>query len=717
MQVHRWDHEALLTAREQITRDYRIWRDAEEDSADLRTGLPAHYHDAARYVWRRLPELQERKVWSLARDTRVGLFSNQAIARLVESVTANPAAPKRWDFSGFVDDRGEYMRGFIESRFGLRRWVTWVTLEPSQLEHHGLPPRAWPRPNEGQEGKMRRARRRKEQLFRCRPTTLRSRLARISLIAGWMRGMGFNPRFHDFRFILDDERFAAYEEWRETHPTQSSYDPETEAARKVKGRDQLALDMSRIASPFCEAVALARGFQEVADTMQAAAKALKIRGYERKPIENEVKIIREVYQAWSVGNRDGYLRLIDLVDLILQDAADLEGRNLEEAVAALRDGSFTPSYTWALRIRDAVLIHCLRKIPLRARTLSLFEMSEWRNHSVDGTPVSRLQKWEAAIQWVIDQSKMKTHWRDFSPAFIHEADVGDPDAEEDAFRMLLEAYFRPGGARETLLTPSENEAAIKSRYVFPAPIRYGKKQGENRRSESSWRAPSVTAWFRRLVKRYAGRLGLDWHRLRKLHGATGVHVIRLLFGSYWVGQSRSETASLLLGHTDPGFTIRLYSGRDKAAAEWCPRRKPEAASGLVRRTQRTGQFRDELEQERAARQSGEDRSVLLAEKVSSPTSRLRVITIITRREARRPETGRGNRRSRCGPGRLSPATCNRRSHAEPRRTVLNELPRLLRRPSTRIRICQLSRRDHGSRRRRGNGLVCRGRSRRRQRRF
>src|SRR5690606_26430439 len=128
------------------------------------------------------------------------------------------------------------------------------------------------------------------------------------------------------------------------------------------------------------------------------------------------------------------------------------------------------------------------------------------------------------------------------------------------FRLLLEAYFRPRGARETLLTPSDEEAPISSRYVFPAPIRYGKKQGEARRSESRWRAPSVTAWFRRLVKRYAHRLGLDWFRLKKLHGATGVHVVRLLFGSYWVGKGAAHRASLFLGHTDPGFTVRLYSG-------------------------------------------------------------------------------------------------------------------------------------------------------------
>jgi len=623
MHVHRWDHEALLAAREQITKDYRIWRDAEQDAADVRTGLPGRHRDAARYVWRRLPELQERKTWALARDTRVGLFSNRAITQLVESVKANPASPKRWDFSGFVDDRGIYMRGFVESRFGLRRWVAWVTLDPFQLEHHGLPPRAWPRPSEAQEGKMRRAKRRKEQLFRCRPTTLRSRLGRISLLAGWMSRLGFNPRFHDFRFILDDERFAAYEVWREEHPTQSFYDPEAEATRKAKGRDQLALDMSRIASPFCEAVALARGSTDLADAMQADAKALKIRGYERKPIENEVKIIREIYQAWSVGNRDGYLRLIDLVELILADAAELGGLSLEEAVAGLRDGSFTPSYTWALRIRDATLIHCLRKIPLRARTLSLFELTEWRNHSIDGTPVSRLRKWEAAIQWIVDQSKMKTHRRDFSPAFIHEGDVGDPEAEDDAFRILLEAYFRPGGARETLLTPSGNEAPEKSRYVFPTPIRYGKQQGETRRSESFWRAPSVTAWFRRLVKRYASRLGLDWLRLKKLHGATGVHVIRLLFGSYWVGQGRSEMASLFLGHNDPGFTIRLYSGRDESSGGMVLRaeaRKRVPASSAV--LEETATLRETLEHERRARESAEKRSLELADKVSSLTEQL-----------------------------------------------------------------------------------------------
>ena len=624
MQVYRWDHKALVVAREKIEADYRIWRDAEEeDASDVRTGLLGRHRDCARYVWRRLPELQKRKVWDLARDTRIGLFSNRAITCLVESVMANPASPERWDFAGFVDDRGKYMRGFVESRFGLRRWVAWVTLDPSQLDHHELPPRAWPRPNEAQEGKMRRAKRRKEQLFRCRPTTLRSRIGRVSLMAGWMSRLGFNPRFHDFRFLLDDERFAAYEVWRETNPTQAFYDPETEASRKVKGRDQLALDLSRIASPFCEAVALARGFDNVADTMQAAAKALKIRGYERKPIENEVKIIREVYKAWSVGNRDGYLRLLDLVELILEDASDVEGRKLEEAVAALRDGSFQPSYTWAVRIRDAVLIHCLRKIPLRGRTLSLFEMTEWLNHSVDGTPVSRLQKWEAAIQWVIEQSKMKTHRRDFSPAFIHEGDVGEPDAEEDAFRMLLEAYFRPGGARETLLTPSENEAPVKSRYVFPAPIRYGKKQGETRRSESYWHSPSITAWFRRLVKRYARRLGLDWQRLKKLHGATGVHVIRLLFGSYWVGQSRSEMASLFLGHSDPGFTIRLYSGRDESSGGMVlradARKRVLAPSAVLKEIEN---LREQLEHERTGRQLAEDRNLELAEKFSSLTDQV-----------------------------------------------------------------------------------------------
>jgi len=616
LHFHTWDHDALLTAREQLQRDFQVWREAEEEGTEVRHGLPKRHRDAARYVWRRLPELQELKPWSQARDQRVGLVPNRAITRLVESVKDHPSAPKMWDFSGFVDGRGTYMRGLVESRFGLRQWVAWVTLDPSQLERYKLPPREWPRPSEAQEGKMRRAKKRKEQWFRCRPTTLRSRLGRISLMAGWMTRHRFNPRYHDLRFILDYERFAAYEAWREEHPTQSFYDPEAEAARKAKGRDQLALDLSRIASPFCEAVALNRGFGPEADAMQAAAKALKTRGYERKPIENEAKIIRKIYKAWSVGNRDGYLRLTDLVEFILQDAAELEGLTLEAAVLGVRDGSFRPSYTWALRIRDAVLIHCLRMIPLRARTLSLFEMDEWQNHSIDGTPGSHLRKWEAAIQWVIDQTKLKTHRRDFEPVFIHEADVGDPDAEDDVFRLLLEAYFRPGGARDTLLTPDDNEAPVSSRYVFPAPIRYGKKRGQARRSESRWRAPSVTAWFKRLVKRYAARLGLDWLRLKRLHGATGVHVIRLLFGSYWVGEGDSEMASLFLGHTDLAFTIRLYSGRDESSGRMVLSRKAR------KRAPNPSEIERQLEEERRARKAADERNLELADRISELTNQI-----------------------------------------------------------------------------------------------
>ena len=622
MHVHQWDHDALLTAREQIRRDYRIWREAEEEGADVRTGLTGRHRDAARYVWRRVPELQERKPWTMARDTRVGLIPNRAITRLVESVKESPD-PATWDFGGFVGVDGKYMRRFVEGRFGLRRWVAWVTLDADALERSGLPPRAWPRPTDRQEAKMRRAERRREHLFRCRPTTLRSRLGRISLLAGWMQREGFDPRVNDLRFLLDEERFAKYEKWREQNPTRAFYDPEAEAARKVRGLDQLALDMSRIASPFCEGVALRRGLAPVADAMHAAARALKIEGYKRKPIENELKLIRNIYDAWSVGGREGYLRLADLVDLILTEAADAEGLSLEQAVEALRQGAFTASYTWALRIRDAVVVHCLRKIPLRGRTLTLFEMSEWRNHSVDATPASRLRKWEGAIQWVIAQSKMKTHRRDFCPAFIHQGEVGDPDAELDAFRLLLEAYFTAGGARDTLLTPADGESPVRSPYVFPAPVRYGKKKGESRREETRWRSPSVTAWFRRLVKRHAAGLELDWQSLRKMHGAAGVHVIRLLFGSYWVGKGASELASLFLGHTDPGFTVRLYSGRNESSGGLVlsadARKRVPAPSAMVDEIE---SLRKELRDERHARKAAEERNLELTGKVAALTEQV-----------------------------------------------------------------------------------------------
>lgn len=510
--------------------------------------LSQQQRDAARYVWRRTPELQDALPWKTIRDRRIGLVPNSAITAVVDD----------GDFSGWVDASGEPLAELVDGEFGLRGWVDWATLPPEELDLRGLPARTWPRPTENQRKLMEEWRRKSEDAFRCAASTLRSRLENINLMLGWATERGkFDGRHQGLDALCDPDFMAEYSRWRAGRTGSAGYDPDAEAERTF-GRARLALALAKVASPYLEAVALQRGDTDRADALQDKSRRLKRYGSQQRSIENQCKDIQDIYAAWSAAGRDGYLKLVDFCDLLVEEAEEEAGLSLEETVEAVENDEYRPTLSWAVAIRGAVLVNFLRKVPLRAKTTSLLTLSDWQNVATRSGEFGRgLQEWEGAIQLQIAPRKMKNR-RKFEPAYMQEEHVGDPHRERMARRLLLQAYFMDGGARDRLLETDDGRKT--SPYVFPACASKGRgKNGEDREEGERWQPPSISAWFRNNVASRAEELRLDLRRLEKQYGSLGLHVIRLLYGSHFVKDDPVRT-SLMLSHSSVDFTVKLYSG-------------------------------------------------------------------------------------------------------------------------------------------------------------
>ena len=476
---------------------------------------------------------------------------------------------------------------------------------------------------------MAQAARRGTDLFHLAEATLTMRLEHLNRLAGFAaRFAGFDGRVHDLTALGRADLVKRYDAWREHNPP-VDYDPEREALRKRKGIDGLADTVAKLASPYVQAVALALGDAAMAERALDCSKEAKKVAYRRRPITNECKIISAISTAWTVDGRPGFLLLEDLVELLMREAELEAGLPLDVMIGAIERGQ-RPSHAWALLIRGATMLNLLRIVPLRARTLSLLKRRHWKNTAVSAEELAAaaaaaLREWEGEINLEIPGTAMKQK-RPFSPALIHRALVGDEEAEASVRRPLLKAWFMDGGARDIVLTPPGGSAALPSDYVFPRTP--GRSSGKARRG-GRWLPASMSAWFRRTVVRHATALRLDIRRLAELHGALGLHVVRLLFGTYWVGEGMTEQASLMLSHGDVGFTVRLYSGRTEREASLHVGRKARAGSAanneatrelqaLVEATARQGQAAEEraaaLEQQlqEVIRQNGELMKLLAA---------------------------------------------------------------------------------------------------------
>lgn len=590
------------TRRGELSPDSTDWRAVRREiERDLRPKLPAGKkrsratakYQAVRFVWRRTKRLQDELPWRTTRDTRRGLVPRAAIVRVVKS--------KGHDWSLWKTADGVFMQGLVEGvlengadgsvpsevdgqasrnapakgRFGLKRWGLWVTVDKHQLSVLDLPARAWPTPTERQLAMMDAYERDEKELFRFRRrATFMERLERINILAGYAaQHEGFDPVVHAADRLVDGDLVDRYVAWREgegEHPTLRHR--EGELVRK--GIDGVARAVHLLGSPYLQAEALRLGDTAAAARLHTASAHIKSLAYRWRKRgkgggKNANKHIRKIAEAWSANGEEGWATLDALVEHLIGEAQQTANKALAEAIEAIENGTWTPSLEWAWRIRDACALNLLRKIPLRSETFSALEFRHLVNRRVwrDGVQMlgdgESLRPWEGAIYLAIEAALMKSD-RDFGPAYIAAAHVGSGEHERGARRDLLKAWFMSGGGRDRILVPAGGGAPLTSPYLFPATASKGAgPKGAHRDSRGRWQTASAQAWFVRVISDYASVLRLDPTWLRQEWGGASLHVIRLLFGTFW-GDREPKAASEMLDHQDVAFTLNMYSGVSEA---------------------------------------------------------------------------------------------------------------------------------------------------------
>lgn len=528
----------------------------------------------ARFVYRSVRVLRRfvpGSEWPRFQDRRMGLVPNDAVSD-----------PNRWTCRGTFRldgdgrallgddgwpiwqaiDTGRFPRQLADSPYGLRAWYRWATAQSAtELTMAGLPPREWPNPTEAQRLKIVKD----PNFLKLQEKVALERQAGFLLVAGWAeQHRYYDWETQDLTSLVDPKLVLEWGRATAKKPTSSSL------------VSRVCFDLATLASPFLEAVAIRRGKPELAAELRAASAALKVQGVEWKD-EDGPKNIQNIEAAWDAGaNKGGWKRLMLLRNLHIADAVRRAGGlTLEEQVAHVAAGGDTWGERWAVAVRMAVLLTVVRRVPLRVRAISGLTMDMWLAHPAGEWGQSRaVQPWEGALQLSVpaDLTKSKKPYR---PFLMPRGAVGVPYREIDLNRALLQLYFMPGGARDEVLSVCEygyrdNRRIAVSRtvhlspYVFPALARRGARSADARRRLSSgcqWEEGALSEHFGDLVIRHAATVGMNADVLENEWGAVSIHVIRLLFGTYWAGRKKMLAwASKMLHHASPAITAQRYCG-------------------------------------------------------------------------------------------------------------------------------------------------------------
>lgn len=452
----------------------------------------------------------------------------------------------------------------VESPYGLRGWLRWATARKgSELACDDLPKREWPRPTDAQRLKAEN----RPGFLRLEPGVAENRLHNFSLMAGWTeREDQIDWATEDLRRLVDPKRMLRFGRYL------------------ARGRDGCSLasgisfSLATLASPFLEAKALAQGDTELADQMRDAASDLKVQGKDWQDKDGPKDIWR-IESLWDGGkDRGGWPRLLQLRNLMIEKAEQRAGMSIQEQITHIRNGGAPFGATWAVAIRMAVLITLIRTVPLRGRSLAELTLDMWQSRPAGpwsaGVP---LEPWQGGIYVECPTHVMKSK-RVFVAPLSQMKSVGDKARERVLRRDVLELYFMAGGARYEILSVCEHalqkdkrvvtdRTVYESIYVFPAMARRGGGHGTEHqdrvKKQFRWDEGALSTHFSDTVLRYAAELGLDRAALEAEWGATSIHVIRLLFGTYWAGRKgKLVQASVMLGHASVSITADKYVAKD-----------------------------------------------------------------------------------------------------------------------------------------------------------
>lgn len=507
----------------------RVLDQIRDDRANDAVPMRERDFKTARLVYRALHALGriDGPSWGAAPAPRTNVVSEQVIARSVQERNF-----EQWNVPSLTDG----VRG-------LWGYITWLDgrLSPHEVRATGLPDRALTNPSVGQQIRAVRLSKAGKPMFTRELCSLSSTARWIGFLAGWAIREGLHDAASvSLEALARPELLKAYIDSRQ----------QQDGVSRRNHFSVLARELATVASPFLEA--LAESEVEKARLRTAATDLLLLEA-KHKPTDGEVHGAEKKMAAW-IGNGeraiDVYAKLERLVQLRQESCEKAYGKPLAGILADVAHATPCPAkpMRFAIALRDAVLVNVQRLVALRASNVVSLEIGKsFRNEGA--------APWEGPIWIEIPPEKFKGR-RVHDPSLIRPADVGDPIAERNLRRDLLQAYLAPGFARDILLRRGTTQP-IESNRLFPrSPRREDSRAGG---ASGQWTARAFSSAMLRMVLRHGRELGVDAKRISGTRGAGSGHVFRHILASLGVEMGQTATASRILGHAKVSTTEDLYA--------------------------------------------------------------------------------------------------------------------------------------------------------------
>lgn len=557
-------------------------------------------HNKARWTYNHLRDAGciDTPRWATQSDRRVALVPNAAIksaALTGDFGEWTAAALPEVVYPDDVCRAGErvWVRALAE---GLAKWRRWATLDEPALAEAGLPDRAWLNPTPEQARAAARQAKRGTLPFKLTLKVIENRLSNFAQLAGWAaEAQGVDWTCQGLDTLTDPTLLSAWLQDRlERDAEYQAMTPE-ERAKHVPSDSLVsatAFALGTLATPFLEALHAKAGDLVAAARARAHGERLKLLGVRCLPEKDERKSAEAVARVWERGGTTGWEKQCHLRDLLIQEV-ELEGARCARTYPASGDGTgggtrlavgarltceeqtaliqadraareaheaeqaalpaearvpytprWVPSLTWAVAVRDALLITLLARIPLRRGNISNLRCAWWKTSARGG------------VQLTFPAYAMKSRRR-FEPAYLLDDEVDDADVARAARMDLVGLYLlEEGGARSELLRGTDGTQTTSAYFFVPA-VRKGGVVGQ------AWDPDAVSATYTGLVDEYAGEIGLDPVELEACeHGSRSIHSGRHHFATHFAnaGERGLLFASKMLDHATNKVTSDVYVG-------------------------------------------------------------------------------------------------------------------------------------------------------------
>ena len=507
----------------------RLLEEVQSDRLHAESPLAERPYKTARLVYRELHKQGriDGPAWGAPQAGRLNLVSENVIRESVE----------RADFSNWMAD------ALTSGPQGLSGYIRWLDgrLDPAALRDLNLPRRELLHATLQQRIRAERRQQRGKPLFTRSVPVLAQTARWIGHLAGWAAQRSlYDPTTQSLRELVRPSLLKRY-----IHERASADGVERRSHFGV-----LAHELSTIATPFLEAQATSH---DARASLRQDAEDLMVLSAKHSPEESEIHGAEQKMRAWTGSSEsaaEAYGKLTMLIDLEQKAAEAAYGKPLAGILEDIRLGGVKARkpVRFAIAIRNAVIVVVQRLVALRAS--NAVELEIGTSYKASGE-----QPWLGHIWVEIPVGNFKSR-RAHDPSLIRPSEVGDPAAERNVRRDLLEAYLATGGARDLLRQTKGGVHADTKRLFLPQPKKHSKR---TKGCPFRLTPKGLSAAMKGMVMRHARVLGLRSQDLASVRGASSAHVVRHILASLGVESGKTAAVSRILGHAKVSTTEQLYS--------------------------------------------------------------------------------------------------------------------------------------------------------------